>query len=109
GAGKAGAVAKALSVAGRAGRVIDPMTYVAKGAGAGLSKIGDITKALKGIGKIDIPALPENAITLPKDAFRLPDGSFHLPEGTPIPKGATKLPNGTFKLPDDLPVVHEGA
>ncbi|MFF1487461.1 hypothetical protein, partial [Streptomyces sp. NPDC058317] len=109
GAGKAGAVAKALSVAGKAGRVIDPMTYVAKGAGAGLSKIGDITKALKGIGKIDIPALPENAITLPKDAFRLPDGSFHLPEGTPIPEGATKLPNGTFKLPDDVPVVHDGA
>ncbi|WP_237305429.1 hypothetical protein [Streptomyces sp. SAT1] len=109
GAGKAGAVAKALSVAGKAGRVIDPMTYVAKGAGAGLSKIGDITKALKGIGKIDIPALPENAITLPKDALRLPDGSFHLPEGTPIPEGATKLPNGTFKLPDDVPVVHDGA
>ncbi|MEW2298337.1 protein phosphatase, partial [Streptomyces sp. NPDC006743] len=41
GAGKAGAVAKALSVAGKAGKVIDPMTYVAKGAGAGLSKIGD--------------------------------------------------------------------
>ncbi|MEU7489707.1 protein phosphatase, partial [Streptomyces sp. NPDC042319] len=32
GAGKAGAVAKALSVAGKAGKVIDPMTYVAKGA-----------------------------------------------------------------------------
>ncbi|MFH8223862.1 hypothetical protein ACH4C2_31875, partial [Streptomyces sp. NPDC018057] len=59
--------------------------------------------------RIDIPALPENAITLPKDAFRLPDGSFHLPEGTPLPEGATKLPNGTFRLPDDIPVVHDGA
>ncbi|MFJ2923391.1 protein phosphatase, partial [Streptomyces sp. NPDC087307] len=46
GAGKAGAVAKVLSVAGKAGKVIDPMTYIAKGAGAGLSKIGDITKGL---------------------------------------------------------------
>ncbi|MFF3359893.1 protein phosphatase, partial [Streptomyces sp. NPDC002917] len=42
GAGKAGAVAKVLSAAGKAGKVIDPMTYIAKGAGAGLSKIGDI-------------------------------------------------------------------
>ncbi|MET8439267.1 protein phosphatase, partial [Streptomyces sp900116325] len=48
GAGKAGAVAKVLSVAGKAGKVIDPMTYIAKGAGAGLSKIGDIAKGLKG-------------------------------------------------------------
>ncbi|MCW7947519.1 protein phosphatase, partial [Streptomyces hygroscopicus] len=47
GAGKAGAVAKALSLAGKAGRVIDPMTYVSKAAGAGLSKIGDIAKGLK--------------------------------------------------------------
>ncbi|MFJ9684047.1 protein phosphatase, partial [Streptomyces sp. NPDC101194] len=58
GAGKAGAVAKALSVAGKAGKVIDPMTYIAKGAGAGLSKIGDITKGIKGISNIEIPKLP---------------------------------------------------
>ncbi|MGW1094142.1 hypothetical protein ACWD4L_50505, partial [Streptomyces sp. NPDC002596] len=58
GAGKAGAVAKVLSVAGKAGKVIDPMTYIAKGAGAGISKIGDIAKGLKGIGNIEIPKLP---------------------------------------------------
>nr|BFD84737.1 hypothetical protein StreXyl84_41380 [Streptomyces sp. Xyl84] len=109
GAGKAGAVAKALSVAGKAGRVIDPMTYVAKGAGAGLSKIGDISKALKGMGKIDIPELPENAITLPKGTVKLPDGSFRLPDGAPVPPGATRLPSGSFELPDDVPVVHDGA
>ncbi len=39
-------MAKVLSVAGKAGKVIDPMTYIAKGAG--LSKIGDIAKGLKG-------------------------------------------------------------
>ncbi|MEW2295733.1 hypothetical protein ABZ719_24005, partial [Streptomyces sp. NPDC006743] len=99
----------ALSVAGKAGKVIDPMTYVAKGAGAGLSKIGDISKALKGMGKIDIPELPQNAITLPKGTVKLPDGSFHLPEGAPVPEGATRLPSGSFKLPDDVPVVHDGA
>ncbi|MGA5355907.1 hypothetical protein ACPCJU_26735, partial [Streptomyces thermodiastaticus] len=108
GAGKAGAVAKVLSVAGKAGRVIDPMTYVSKAAGAGLSKIGDIAKGLKGIGKIDIPKLPDNAITLPEGSLKLPDGTVHLPEGSPIPQGATKLPNGTIELPHDTPVLPEG-
>ncbi|MDH6630276.1 hypothetical protein M2271_008136 [Streptomyces sp. LBL] len=108
GAGKAGAVAKVLSVAGKAGRVIDPMTYIAKGAGAGLSKIGDIAKGLKGVGAIDIPTLPENAFTLPEGAVKLPDGTLHLPEGTAIPEGATRLPDGTVQLPHDTPVLPAG-
>ncbi|MFF2897942.1 hypothetical protein [Streptomyces sp. NPDC057966] len=107
GAGKAGAVAKVLSVAGKAGKVIDPMTYIAKGAGAGLSKIGDITKGLKGIGNIDIPKLPEDAITIPEGSLKLPDGTFHLPEGTPVPEGGVKLPDGNVKFPDDVPVLPE--
>ncbi|MGW3988133.1 hypothetical protein ACWEFK_13735, partial [Streptomyces sp. NPDC004830] len=107
--GKAGAVAKALSVAGKAGRVIDPMTYIAKGAGAGLSKIGDITKGLRGVGAIDIPTLPENALTLPKGSTVLPDGTVHLPEGAAVPAGLHELPGGGFKVPDDVPVVHEDA
>ncbi|GAA4033508.1 hypothetical protein [Streptomyces plumbiresistens] len=107
-AGKAGAVAKVLSVAGKAGRVLDPMTYIAKGAGAGLSKIGDISAALKGVGNIDIPALPENAFTLPEGAVKLPDGTVNLPEGATIPDGATRLPDGNIKLPDDTPVLPAG-
>ncbi|MEU1185723.1 ADP-ribosyltransferase, partial [Streptomyces sp. NPDC005820] len=91
GAGKAGAVAKALSIAGKAGKVIDPMTYIAKGAGAGLSKIGDIAKGLKGIGKIDMPTLP--------------DGSVHLPDGRLLdPNGNLLSPDGTI---DTTPVPHE--
>ncbi|MGI5514321.1 hypothetical protein [Streptomyces sp. CA-106131] len=109
GAGKAGAVAKALSLAGKAGRVIDPMTYIAKGAGAGLSKIGDISKALKGIGNVDIPKLPDNAITLPEGALKLPDGTVHLPEGSVVPEGAVKLPDGNFQLPHDATVLPEGS
>ncbi|MFF2328363.1 MULTISPECIES: hypothetical protein [unclassified Streptomyces] len=107
GAGKAGAVAKVLSVAGKAGKVIDPMTYIAKGAGAGLSKIGDITKGLKGIGNIEIPTLPDNAITLPEGSFKLPDGTVHLPDGAAVPDGGIKLPDGNVKLPDDVPVLPE--
>ncbi|MFC6063765.1 hypothetical protein [Streptomyces ochraceiscleroticus] len=102
GAGKAGAVAKAISVAGKAGKVIDPMTYVGKAAGAGLSTVGDITKSLKGVGQVDIPALPEDAIKLPEGSLKLSDGTVHLPEGAPIPEGATRLPAGNVKLPDDV-------
>ncbi|MFI8831545.1 hypothetical protein ACIGPN_10995, partial [Streptomyces afghaniensis] len=108
GAGKAGAVAKTLSVAGKAGRVIDPMTYIAKGAGAGLSKIGDISAALKGAGTIDIPKLPENAVTLPEGTVMLADGTVNLPEGAALPEGATKLPEGNVRLPEDVPVLPEG-
>ncbi|MFI8993776.1 hypothetical protein [Streptomyces sp. NPDC053542] len=109
GAGKAGAVAKALSVAGKAGKVIDPMTYVAKGAGAGLSKIGDIAKSIKGIGKIDVPALPADAIKLPEGSLKLPDGTVRLPEGAAVPEGATRLPDGNVRLPDDVPALPENA
>ncbi|MFE9098356.1 hypothetical protein ACFYMU_29620, partial [Streptomyces sp. NPDC007264] len=90
------------------GRVIDPMTYVGKAAGAGLSKIGDVTKALKGIGNVEIPKLPENAITLPEGALKLPDGTVHLPEGSVIPDGAVKLPDGNFQLPHDATVLPQG-
>ncbi|MFE1855632.1 ADP-ribosyltransferase, partial [Streptomyces sp. NPDC059489] len=82
GAGKAGAVAKALSLAGKAGKVIDPMTYVAKGAGAGLSKIGDISKALKGVGNIEIPKLPDGSVHLPDGRLLDADGNLIGHDGT---------------------------
>ncbi|MEV0483139.1 ADP-ribosyltransferase [Streptomyces sp. NPDC050508] len=92
GAGKAGAVAKAVSLAGKAGKIIDPMTYVMKGAGAGLSKVGDIAKNLKGIGKVDIPTLPDGSVHLPDGRLLQPNGNLldHAGnvETTPIPKEA---------------------
>ncbi|MFE9167915.1 ADP-ribosyltransferase, partial [Streptomyces kebangsaanensis] len=99
GAGKAGAAAKVLSAAGKAGRALDPMTYVAKGAGAGLSKVGDISKALKGVGTIDIPKLPDGSVHLPDGRFLDPHGNIMTPNGvidtTPIPHetAAPKLPD----------------
>ncbi|MFB7184050.1 hypothetical protein ACFCZT_01810 [Streptomyces sp. NPDC056230] len=107
-AGKAGTAAKALSFAGKASRAVDPMTYVFKGAGAGLSKIGDVMARLKGMGRVEFPPLPDNVITLPEGTIRLPDGTVHLPEGAAVPDGAVRLPNGTVKLPDDAPVLPEG-
>ncbi|MFK4207430.1 hypothetical protein ACI2L2_05475, partial [Streptomyces sp. NPDC030920] len=79
----------------------------AKGAGAGLSKIGDITKGLKGIGNIEIPKLPDDAITLPEGSFKLPDGTVHIPDGATIPEGGVKLPDGNVKFPDDAPLLPE--
>ncbi|KOU77744.1 hypothetical protein ADK57_02405 [Streptomyces sp. MMG1533] len=108
GAGKAGAAAKVLSALSKTSKAIDPMTYIVKGAGAGLSKIGDITKGLKGVGAIDVPALPDNAFTLPAGSLKLPDGTVRLPEGAAIPDGATRLPDGTIQLPHDTPVLPPG-
>ncbi|MEJ8643151.1 hypothetical protein WKI68_20730 [Streptomyces sp. MS1.HAVA.3] len=101
GAGKAGAVAKTLSFAGKAGRAVDPMTYIFKGAGAGFSKIGDVMAGLKGMGKFETPSINlDGAIALPDGAVMLPDGAIHLPSGTAVPDGAVKLTDGSIKLPE---------
>ncbi|MFD3622900.1 hypothetical protein ACFWWT_48975 [Streptomyces sp. NPDC058676] len=105
---KAGAVSKLLSAAGKAGRIIDPMTYIVKGAGAGLSKIGDIVRGLRGVGNVDIPTLPDNAVTLPEGSLRLPDGTVRLPEGAALPEGATRLPDGSVRLPEQSVALPEG-
>ncbi|WSA78199.1 protein phosphatase [Streptomyces sp. NBC_01799] len=116
GAGKAGAVAKVLSAAGKAGKVIDPMTYIAKGAGAGLSKIGDITKGLKGIGNIEIPTLPDGSFQLPDGHVLDPNGNLIPPTGaldTPsIPHATvpgTSLPTSWQIQPTSAPGVHAGS
>ncbi|WP_327239966.1 protein phosphatase [Streptomyces sp. NBC_01318] len=116
GAGKAGAVAKVLSVAGKAGKVIDPMTYIAKGAGAGLSKIGDITKGLKGIGNIEIPTLPDGSFQLPDGHVLDPNGNLIPPTGALDPPSiphatvpGTSLPTSWQIQPTSVPGVHAGS
>ncbi|MFI0711373.1 hypothetical protein ACH4SK_12070 [Streptomyces inhibens] len=106
GAGKAGALAKGLSVVSKVGSAVDPMTYVIKGAGAGLSKVGDVMAHLKGLGHVQTPKISEGAYSLPEGAAKMPDGTIQLPEGAAVPEGATKLPDGRIKLPEgtvDLP------
>ncbi|MBO0917491.1 hypothetical protein [Streptomyces laculatispora] len=100
GAGKAALAAKALSTAGKVGRFVDPMTYVFKGAGMGLTKIGDVMAGFKGLGTTEIPPLPEGVVTLPEGGFKLADGTLHLPEGSAIPDSAFEVPSNSFKLPD---------
>ncbi|MGY4968311.1 hypothetical protein ACWGCC_03650 [Streptomyces nigrescens] len=101
GAGKAGAMAKGLSVVSKVGSAVDPMTYVIKGAGAGLSKVGDVMAHLKGLGHVEAPKISEGAYSLPEGAVEMPDGTIQLPKDATIPEGATKLPDGSIKLPED--------
>ncbi|WP_202546291.1 hypothetical protein [Streptomyces sp. SID2119] len=108
GGGKAALAAKALSFAGKAGRAIDPMTYLFKGAGAGLTKISDVMAGLKGSGAVEIPPLPDHIYTLPEGGVRLENGTVHLPAGTAIPDGAVRLPDGTVKLPEGTVALPEG-
>ncbi|WP_406148904.1 hypothetical protein [Streptomyces sp. NBC_01012] len=108
GGGKAALAAKALSTAGKVGRFVDPMTYVFKGAGFGLTKIGNVMTGLKGLGTIEIPPLPDNVFTLPEGAVRLPNGTIDLPAGTAIPEGAIRLADGTVRLPEGAIALPEG-
>ncbi|MFD4794100.1 hypothetical protein [Streptomyces anulatus] len=108
GAGKAAVAAKALSFANKAGRFVDPTTYLFKGAGAGLTKISDVMAGLRGTGSIEIPSLPNTVFTLPEGGIRLSDGTVSLPEGAAIPEGAVKLPDRTIKLPDGVIALPEG-
>ncbi|MFE9574721.1 hypothetical protein ACFYMW_40555 [Streptomyces sp. NPDC006692] len=48
-AAKGGAVAKTISVLGKVGRVVDPMTDVFKAGGFGVGKVADVFKGLKGL------------------------------------------------------------
>lgn len=100
GAGKAAAAAKALSFANKASRVVDPTTYLFKGAGAGLTKISDVMAGLKGTGNIEIPPLPAGTIALPDGAYKAADGTLTLPEGAAVPETAFEIPKGSVKLPD---------
>ncbi|MGW3212615.1 hypothetical protein ACWDBC_10200 [Streptomyces parvus] len=100
GAGKAAAAAKALSFANKASRVVDPTTYLFKGAGAGLTKISDVMTGLKGTGNIEIPPLPAGTIALPDGAYKAADGTLTLPEGAAVPEAAFEIPKGSVKLPD---------
>ncbi|MFI1501735.1 hypothetical protein [Streptomyces platensis] len=108
GAGKAGALAKGLSVVSKVGSAVDPMTYVIKGAGAGLSKVGDLMTHLKGLGHVQTPKISEGAYSLPEDAIKTSDGTIQLPKDAAVPEGATRLPGGRIKLPEGTATLPPG-
>ncbi|WP_269858433.1 hypothetical protein [Streptomyces sp. RPT161] len=125
-AAKAGTVGKVVGVLGKAGKFIDPMTYVAKGAGVALKGIGDLPKvaaamdALKGLkdqavfnvkGLINVDALKARFGSLPDGTVPLPDGghidanlNYHAPDGTvhePVHE-----PSATDRATASAPDVH---
>ncbi|MFF3546867.1 hypothetical protein ACFYXD_34135 [Streptomyces platensis] len=101
GAGKAAAAAKAISVGSKVAQALDPMTYVAKGAGVGLSKLRGVMAGLKDAGHLATPNISDGAYSLPEGAHKMPDGTIQLPKDAAIPEGATRLSGGRIKLPED--------
>ncbi|MDB1090321.1 hypothetical protein PJ985_22480 [Streptomyces sp. ACA25] len=104
----AGNAAKVANVAGRIGLAIDPMTYIGRGLGTGLSalpKLTDVTAGLKNLTTVK--------------GFELPDGTLRLPDGTTVPPGAAlpdlppgsnavELPDGSVRLPDGTTLHPDG-
>ncbi|WP_079428034.1 hypothetical protein [Streptomyces katrae] len=91
-AAKAGTVAKVISVAGKAGRLIDPMTYIGKAGSLAKVKVGDL---FANFGKVDgafpkitdvvwkdLPKADMPGITFPhpEDTVRLPDDALGRPQ-----------------------------
>ncbi|WP_406474377.1 hypothetical protein [Streptomyces platensis] len=108
GAGKAATAAKAISVGSKVAQAIDPMTYVAKGAGVGLSKIRGVMAGLKTAGHLEVPKVSDGDFSLPEGAQELPDGTIQLPKDAAIPEGATRLSGGRIKLPEDTVTLPPG-
>ncbi|MFG3112821.1 hypothetical protein ACGF4C_00315 [Streptomyces sp. NPDC048197] len=100
-ASKAATAAKVISVGSKVAQAVDPITYVAKGAGVGLSKVRGVMAGLKDAGHLEVPKISDGAVSLPEGSLKMPDGTIQLPKDATIPEGATRLPNGNIKLPED--------
>ncbi|TQK44371.1 hypothetical protein FBY35_5874 [Streptomyces sp. SLBN-118] len=85
-AAKGGAVAKAVSVVGKAGRLIDPITYVGKAGKFATVKVGDLFANLKNVNAGVYTDLAAGKFSLPQNAVVLPDNTVKLvnPEGKTV-------------------------
>ncbi|WP_436777903.1 hypothetical protein [Yinghuangia sp. YIM S09857] len=99
----AGLTARAVSTLAKIGEIVDPMTYVGKGIGAGLRGIGSIGELT--VKLTDFDAF--KGIELPNGGFVLPDGTTLVPELPP--DGTVKLPDGSLLHPDGTLEFPEGA
>ncbi|GHC74441.1 hypothetical protein [Streptomyces cinnamoneus] len=81
-AAKGGALARTASVLGKAGRIVDPMTYVGKAAKFGYVKVGDLMSGLKNLRAGSTFHLADEAFKIPGDAATsaLPKRPAGLPE-----------------------------
>ncbi|MET7932799.1 hypothetical protein [Streptomyces sp. NPDC005322] len=80
-AAKSGAISKAISTAGKIGRLADPMTYVFKGVGLAKVKVADVLSGLKNAYSGRLLELADGSVKLPNNAVFHPDGSVKLPSG----------------------------
>ncbi|MFJ1868091.1 hypothetical protein ACIOD1_26105 [Streptomyces sp. NPDC088097] len=118
-AAKTGAVAKVLSVAGKAGRLIDPITYIGKAGSLAKLKVGDL---FANLGKVDgafpkiddvvwkdLPKADAPGITFPHpdDTVRLPDDAMGRPQY--YDKTTNQLLDHTGAPKQDLTSVPKGS
>ncbi|MGM9466204.1 hypothetical protein [Streptomyces murinus] len=80
-------VAKVADAFGKAGRLVDPMTYVGKGAGFAKLKVGDMMAGLRGLhsgaaGDFLHGTGPHTGVTVSDKSVRYPDGSILHENGT---------------------------
>ncbi|MET7315480.1 hypothetical protein ABZX83_08755 [Streptomyces thermoviolaceus] len=95
-ASAAGRVAKVAGAFGKTGRLVDPMTYVAKGAGFAKLKVGDMMAGLKELHSgaaddflhgADTPQT-HTPVSVSDKSVRFPDGSVLHEDGTMLtPEG----------------------
>lgn len=92
-AAKGGAAARTVAVLGKAGKLVDPLTYIGKAAKFGTVKVADLFTSLKGIRagtSVDIAGhayqISDQAIGLPERVGVLPENTVRLvdPEGRTV-------------------------
>ncbi|MFI6056496.1 hypothetical protein ACIBCO_41420, partial [Streptomyces violascens] len=104
-AAKGGAVAKTISVLGKVGRVVDPMTYVFEAGKFGVGKVGDLFATLKTLNSGAYNDILSGAGHLQPDGTYLKFG-----DGVPVVKGdVIEWPNGSrFDLKENTVTLADG-
>ncbi|MEV5141415.1 hypothetical protein AB0K71_21125 [Streptomyces syringium] len=101
--GKLGAGAKAASVMGKAGVILDPMTYVTKAGSVTKLKVGDLMAGLKA-SQAGVEGLARNVPTGNSPHPTEPNAPSAHPEGQPSPPGSgEKAPTGETPLCQGVP------
>lgn len=83
-AAKSGAAAKAISVAGKAGHLIDPITYLGKAGKLGAVKVGDLFSSLKNLntGAYNDVLSGQGKLQPDGTVVKIPDRVEILPDNT---------------------------
>jgi hypothetical protein len=119
-AAKGGAVAKTVSVLGKVGRVVDPMTYVFTAGKFGVVKVADVFKGLKGLSAgpladaahlthdLNVPRVADTYVEW-SDGTRLSfkDGTVTGPDGTKLAAHVELSADEIAQLKSSLPHAAE--